>query len=319
MQFGLKLMAEQYGPRELVRQAVRAEEAGLDFVEISDHFHPWLDSQGHSPFAWSVLAAIAERTERIRLGTGVTCPTLRYHPALVAQASATVALLAQGRHFLGVGAGERLNEHVVGLGWPPVHIRHRMLEEALHVIRLLWSGGYHSFDGEHITLEDARVFDLPDTPPEIVVAAGGPRAAELAAEHGDALFANEPRSDIAEVYARAGGGGARYNEVPLAVGPDQDEALRRAREMIRFAAGGWKVMAELPNPVNFDAASAAVTVDDVAGMVSAGPDAAEHVAQVSRFAEAGYDRLALLNAGGDVDAFLDFYTAELAEPLRALA
>src|SRR5690606_6377281 len=189
MRIGFKLMAEQYGPRELVRQAVRAEEVGFDFVEISDHFHPWLHDQGHSPFAWVVLSAIAERTERIRIGTGVTCPILRYHPAVIAQASATIALLSKGRHFLGIGAGERLNEHVVGDGWPAVSQRHAMLREALEIIRLLWSGGYHSYDGEYLALEDARVFDLPETPPELIVALSGKSSASVAADLGDGMFA----------------------------------------------------------------------------------------------------------------------------------
>jgi G6PDH family F420-dependent oxidoreductase len=179
-----------------VRQAVRAEEVGFDFVEISDHFHPWLQSHRHSGFAWSVLAAIAARTERFELATGVTCPFIRYHPAIIAQAAATTALLSDGRFTLGVGSGERLNEHVVGHGWPPVEVRHEMLRESVEIMRLLWSGGYHSYRGEHLTLEDARVFDLPDTPPAIAVAAGGPRAARLAAEVGAGIFVTEPRADL---------------------------------------------------------------------------------------------------------------------------
>lgn len=162
MQVGYKLAAEAFGPAELVRQAVLAEEAGFDFVEISDHYHPWLDNQGHSPFAWTVLGSIAARTSRIGLATGVTCPTVRYHPAVIAQAAATLALLSDGRFVLGVGSGERLNEHVVGPGFPDaVSTRHDMLTEALEIIRLLWSGGYQSYEGKHLQLRDARVFDLP--------------------------------------------------------------------------------------------------------------------------------------------------------------
>jgi G6PDH family F420-dependent oxidoreductase len=174
MQIGYKLIAEAYSPQEMVSQAVRAEEAGCDFVEISDHFHPWFDSQDHSGFAWSILSAAAMRTERIGLATGVTCPVLRYHPAVMAQAAATTALLSKGRFTFGVGSGERLNEHVVGRGWPAVSARHEMLRESLEIIRLLWSGGYHSYEGKHLTLEDARIFDLPETSPVIAVASGGP-------------------------------------------------------------------------------------------------------------------------------------------------
>jgi G6PDH family F420-dependent oxidoreductase len=173
VRIGYKLFAEVFSPQELVAQAVRAEEAGFDFVEISDHYHPWLFSHDHSGFAWSILGTIAAGTKRIELATGVTCPFLRYHPAIVAQAAATTALLCDGRFTLGVGAGERLNEHVVGRGWPAAGVRHEMLREALEIIRLLWSGGYRSYRGRHLTLEDARVFDLPDTPPRIAVAAGG--------------------------------------------------------------------------------------------------------------------------------------------------
>jgi G6PDH family F420-dependent oxidoreductase len=179
VKIGYKLFAEAFPPQELVAQAVRAEEAGFDFVEISDHYHPWLFSHDHSGFAWSVLGAIAARTGRIELATGVTCPFLRYHPAIVAQAAATTAVLSDGRFTLGVGAGERLNEHVVGRGWPAASVRHELLREALEIIRLLWSGGYQSYQGRHLTLEDARVFDLPDTPPRIAVAIGGPEAAQV--------------------------------------------------------------------------------------------------------------------------------------------
>lgn len=162
MEIGYKLASEAFGPGEIIRQALVAEAAGFDFVEMSDHFHPWLDNQGHSSFTWTVLGAIAAKTERIRLVTGVTCPTVRYHPAVIAQAAATLALVSDGRFVLGVGSGERLNEHVVGRGFPDsVRTRHEMLREALEIIRLLWSGGYRSYEGKHLRLEDARVFDLP--------------------------------------------------------------------------------------------------------------------------------------------------------------
>src|SRR5919112_3119762 len=220
MKIGFKLIAEAYSPVEIVEQAVRAEEVGFDFVEVSDHFHPWVPEHEHSGFAFSMLAAIAARTTRIELATGVTCPFIRYHPAIVAQAAATTALLSEGRFTLGVGAGERLNEHIVGRGWPAVRARHEMLRESLEIIRLLWSGGYHSYEGKHLTLEDARVFDLPETPPLIAVACGGPAAARMAAELGDAIFATEPRTDISDAYAKAGGDGPRYAEVPLSWAPD---------------------------------------------------------------------------------------------------
>lgn len=318
MKVGYKLFAEAYSPREIVEQAVRAERAGFDFVEFSDHFHPWLNSHGHSGFVWSMLAAAAERTERIGLATGVTCPIIRVHPAVVAQAAATTALLSEGRFTLGVGSGERLNEHVVGQGWPPVRERHEMLREALEIIRRLWSGGYHSYDGRHLRLEDARIFDLPEDPPPIVVAAGGPEAARIAASLGDGLFATEPREDLVRAYADAGGEGARYAEVPLAWAPDDASALDSARELFRFGLTGWKVQSELPNPVNFEAATALVTRDDMSDVFGYGPDPERHLETARAFVAAGFDHLALVNAGPDPEGFFAFFERELAEPIRGL-
>lgn len=318
VQVGFKLFAENFPPKELVRQAVRAEEVGFDFVEISDHIHPWLENHRHSGFAWSILAAIAARTERIELATGVTCPFIRYHPAVIAQAAATTAILSDGRFTLGVGSGERLNEHVVGRGWPPVHVRHEMLRESLEIIRLLWSGGYHTYRGEHLTLEDAQVFDLPDTPPTIAVAAGGPRAAKLAAELGDGIFATEPRADLVNAYTEAGGSGPSYAEVPLAWAPDEQSAAKSAREIFRFGPLGWKVQPELPNPINFEAATEFVRDDDMLEVFGCGPDPERHLAVAQQFLDAGYDRLALVNAGPDTDGFFDFAREQLISRIRGL-
>ena len=318
MQVGYKIATEVFGPKQVVEQARQAEQAGFDFVEMSDHFHPWLDVQGHSAFTWSMLGAMAASTERIGLVTGVTCPFFRYHPAIIAQAAATVALLSDGRFTLGIGAGERLNEHVVGRPFPAVRQRHEMLREALEIIRLLWQGGYQSYDGKHLQLEDARVFDLPETLPRMPVAAGGPLAARLAAELGDGLFATEPRSDLVEAYHGAGGSGPLYCEAPLAWAPDEDTAAQALLETSRWAVTGWKVMSELPNPVNFDAASATVRKEDVVQHFACGPDVARHLEVVQPFVDAGFDHLVLMNAGPDPDGFLDFFERELAEPVRAL-
>jgi G6PDH family F420-dependent oxidoreductase len=318
MRLGFKLIAEAFSPTEIVAQAVRAEEAGFDFVEVSDHFHPWVSEHQHSGFAFSMLAAAAARTSTIELATGVTCPFIRYHPAVVAQAAATTALLSDGRFTLGIGAGERLNEHVVGAGWPPVSVRHEMLREALEIIRLLWSGGYQSYDGKHLKLEDARVFDLPETLPRIAVAAGGPAAARIAGELGDALFATEPREDLVTAYKSAGGAGPRYAEVPLAWATSEDEAAESARKLFRFGVTGWKVQAELPNPVNFDAATRTVTADHMREQFGCGPDVARHVEVAKQFVDAGFDQLALINAGPDMNGFFDFFTKELGPALRGL-
>ncbi|MGY1690314.1 TIGR03557 family F420-dependent LLM class oxidoreductase [Geodermatophilus sp. SYSU D01105] len=318
MQVGYKLATEAFGPEEVIRQTVRAEQAGFDFVELSDHFHPWLDNQGHSAFTWSLLGAMAARTERIGLATGVTCPMIRYHPAVIAQAAATVQILSGNRFTLGVGAGERLNEHVVGQGWPAVRIRHRMLREALEIIRLLWQGGYQSYDGQYLQLEDARVFDLPDQLPVIAVASGGPEASRLAAEHGDGLFATEPRGDLVSAYRDGGGTGPHYAEVPMAWAADEDSAVQAALETSRWAVTGWKVMSELPNPVNFAAASETVTPDDIRQQFSCGPDLDAHVQQAQPYVDAGFDHLVLQNTGPDPDGFLDVCERELIGRVRAL-
>ncbi|HKH08998.1 MAG TPA: TIGR03557 family F420-dependent LLM class oxidoreductase [Agromyces sp.] len=311
MQYGYKLSAEGFGPKELVRQAQAAEASGFDFVEISDHFHPWLDSQGHSPFAWSVLGSIAAGTERIGLATGVTCPTVRYHPAIIAQAAATMSLLSDGRFALGVGSGERLNEHVVGRGFPAVAERQAMLREAIEIIRLLWEGGYQSYTGTYLDLEDARVFDLPDELPQIIVAAGGPDAAELAAELGDGMFGTEPKPELFESYRGAGGSGPTYGEVGLAWAEDEASAVRAAFESSRWSLTGWKVMSELPNPANFEASAQFVREEDVAAQMPCGPDAAKHLEAIRAYEQAGYDHVVLTNNGPDPDGFFDFFAREL--------
>jgi G6PDH family F420-dependent oxidoreductase len=311
-------MAEGFGPKELIRQAIRAEQAGFDFVEISDHFHPWLEEQGHSPFAWNVLSAIAARTDRIGLATGVTCPSVRYHPAIVAQAAATLAIISDDRFTLGIGAGERLNEHVVGQGFPSVRGRHERLVEALEIINLLWRGGYQSYEGKYLQLEDARIFDLPDRLPVLAVAAGGKDAAGLAATHGTGLFATEPRADLVDTYTGSGGDGPRYAEVPLAWARTEEAAVEAAHRTSRWALTGWKVMSELPNPANFEAASAVVRPEDVREQFVVGPDPQPYVERVRSYAEAGFDHLVLQNAGPDPDGFLDFFAKELREDLLTL-
>ncbi|MFI8853108.1 TIGR03557 family F420-dependent LLM class oxidoreductase [Streptomyces sp. NPDC053499] len=316
MQIGYKLATEQYGPQELIRQAIAAEAAGFDFVEMSDHYHPWLDDQGHSAFTWSVLGAIAARTERIQLVTGVTCPSMRYHPAIVAQAAATMALVSEGRFVLGVGSGERLNEHVIGTGWPAVAERHARFREALEIIRLLWQGGYRSYEGRYLRLEDARVFDLPPEPPLLAVAASGPASSRIAAELGDGIFATEEKPEIVRGYREAGGTGPGYAEVPMAWAESESEAAQSALKYFRWALTGWKVMSELPNPVNFEAATAHVREEDIRQRFACGNDPERCLEVAKPFADAGFDRLVLMNAGPDPRGFLDFCDADLIGRLK---
>jgi G6PDH family F420-dependent oxidoreductase len=310
--FGYTLYCEGNPPKDLVRQAVAAEEAGFDFLVISDHYHPWLTSQSHAPFAWSVLGAVAQATDRIELATMVTCPIIRYHPAIVAQMAATVALLSDERFTLGLGTGERLNEHVVGRGWPPVDVRQEMLREAVGVIRELWDGGYVTHRGEHFVVEDARVFDLPRRRIPTYIASGGPQAAELAADIADGLCATEPDESIVSAYLGAGGDpAATWGQVVLAWAGDEETGLADAHAQFRFAAGGWKVQAELPNPANFDAATQTIAPEDLAEAIPAGPDVDRHAAAVREFADAGFEHIAVAYPGSDADGFMHFWREQL--------
>lgn len=309
---GYTLMCEQHPPRTLVRNAVLAEQAGFDFAVISDHFHPWLDEQANSPFAWSVLGAVAERTERLGLMTMVTCPFVRYHPAIVAQAAATVGILSGRGFVLGLGAGELLNEHVVGEPWPSPAVRHEMLEESIAIIRALFSGGEQSYRGRHLSLDRARLYNLPEDLPTLAVAAGGPHAARLAAEAADALIAVAPDAELVEAYREAGGQGARYGQVGLCWAETEDEAVRIALEQQRFAVPGWLAMSELPTPASFAAATATVDADDIRKAVPCGPDPERHAQAIQAFIDAGFDHVALLQAGPDQEGFIDFYVNKVA-------
>lgn len=314
--FGYKLMAEEHGPSDLGRNAVRAEQAGFAFAEISDHFSPWLEEQGHSPMAWLVLAAIANSTRRLGLMTGVTCPIMRYHPAIVAQMTATLALLSDNRFTLGLGAGERLNEHIVGQGWPGVAERHERLSEAIDIIQGLLKGELSNYEGKYFRLDNARLFDRPDVKPRVVMAAGGVKAAALAARKTEGLMATDPDAEIVQAFTSAGGAGPRYVEVPLCCAARKDEAVRTAHHYFRWALSGWPVMAELPNTRGFAAASQHVTPDMVAEAITCGPSAEDHLKAIGRYVEAGFDHIVLVQIGPDQDYFMDFFERELAPALR---
>lgn len=314
--FGNTLFSELNGPRSLVSQAVASEQAGFDFLVMSDHFHPWLSSHTDSPFAWSVLGAVADRTERVELMSYVTCPFLRYHPAIIAQAAATIQDMSDGRFTLGLGAGERLNEHVVGRGWPAADVRHQMLSESIEAIRALFSGDMVTYRGKYITVEDAKLFTMPSTPPPIAVAGGGPEAVELAASFGDALISTEPDADLVNDYRERAGERARtIGQVPLSYDADDGKAREHAQ---RFAFGihGWKVMAELPNVVNFDAVASKVRDEDLVGVIGVGADPDVHVAAIMPFVDAGYDQVSLVQVGDDKDGFFRLWTDELAPRLE---
>jgi G6PDH family F420-dependent oxidoreductase len=317
---GYTMMCEQAGPRQLVRDVHMAEEVGFDFAVISDHYFPWLDAQGHAPYAWSVLGAAAQVTSRIPLMTYVTCPTMRYHPAVVAQKAATMALLSDGRFGLGLGAGENLNEHVVGHGWPTVDVRHEMLVEAVEIIRKLWAGGYVRHDGPHFTVESAKLWDLPETPPPVGIAVSGPRSCAIAGEHADALIGVAPRPELGVMFDEHGGvGKPRIGQLAMSYDTDLEAAQDRAYTQFRWFTGAWKVNAELPVPASFDAASRFVRREDVARQIPCGPDVDAHVRAVRAFVDAGYTHVALVQVGGDhQEEFLRWADKELLPALRAM-
>ncbi|MBF8193332.1 TIGR03557 family F420-dependent LLM class oxidoreductase [Nonomuraea sp. K274] len=321
VEIGYTLMSEQTPARELVDYAAAAERIGFDYAVISDHYFPWLEEMGHSPYCWSVLGAAAQVTERLPLMTYVTCPIMRYHPAVVAQKAATMGVLSQGRFTLGLGAGENLNEHVIGEGWPPVDTRHRMFAEAIEIIRKLFSGEYVTHQGQFFDVDSAKLYDLPDRPVPLAIAASGAQSAEIAARYGDILVVNEPLPEVVRQFNTAGGAGKPvYGQLAIAYDTDTEAARQRAHRLWRWAAdGGWKVMAELPGPVNFAAATSTVRPEDVAASVPCGNDVDAVVRAVREFAEAGYTHVALVQIGHDQQQpFFDWAEKELLPALRTL-
>jgi G6PDH family F420-dependent oxidoreductase len=312
-------MCEQSPAAGLVADAQAAEAAGFDFAVISDHYQPWLVEQGHAPYAWAVLGAAAQATERMPLMTYVTCPLIRYHPVVVAQKAATVQNLSGGRFRLGLGAGERLNEHVVGVPWPSVGVRHEMLSEALEIISALLAGETVNHRGRHFGADQARLWDPPERPVPIGVAASGRESCRLAGAKADLMIAIQPKAELRELYEQAGGTGPSVGQLAVSYDADRDAAIRRAHEQFRWFGLGWKVMAELPNPDGFAAAAASVTPQDVAESIPCGDDVDEHVAAVKRFLDAGFDEVALVQIGGeDQRGFIAWAERELLPALRAL-
>jgi coenzyme F420-dependent glucose-6-phosphate dehydrogenase len=309
---GYKLSSEEHAPRDLVPLAARAEEVGFSFAAISDHFHPWIDHQGHSPFVWAVIGGISQATSKLQIVTGVTCPTVRIHPAIVAHAASTTAAMLPGRFLFGIGSGENLNEHVLADRWPEVDVRLEMLEEAVEVIRLLWGGGLKSHHGRYYTVENARLYDLPDEPPPILVAASGTSAAELAARIGDGLISLAPAPGLLDSYDEAGGKGKpRYAEVNVCWAADEDEAKQTAHSYWPIAAIKGQLSQELAVPSHFEQAAEMTDPDDVAETVACGPDPEKHIANAKKFIDAGYDHLWFHQVGPDQEGFFRFYEREV--------
>lgn len=320
---GYTLMTEQSGPRDLVRYARRAEEVGFEFEVSSDHHSPWLVDQGHAPYAWTVLGAVAQVTSHVELMTYVTCPTMRYHPAVVAQKAATMGVLSEGRFTLGLGSGENLNEHVVGGGWPAVRTRQDMLVEAIEIIRALHAGELVTYRGEHFEVDAARVWDLPDTPVRLALAVAGDQGIARFGPLGDDLIAVEPDAELirswndAEGTTRIGDGARAIGQLPICWDPSVEAATARAHAQFRWFAGGWGVNADLPTTAGFSAASQFVTPDDVAASIPCGPDLDAIAEAVDAFWQTGFTDVALVQVGDEgQDRFLDEAAGPLLELLR---
>jgi G6PDH family F420-dependent oxidoreductase len=309
--WGYTLSSEEHPPAELVRLAQDAEGRGFGFLTISDHFHPWIDEQGHSPFVWSVLGAVAQVTRSVRVGTGVTCPILRTHPAIIGHAAATTAELFEGRFFLGVGTGEALNEHILGQRWPTIETRQEMLSEALDVMRQLWTGSTVDHHGAHYTVENARLYDPPSDPIQVVVSAFGPKAAEVAAEHGDGIWMTGPQDDVLEAFEKAGGTGPRIGQLTLCWSKTEAEGVETARRIWPNTAVPGQLAQDLPTPQHFEQATELVRDEDIASAVPCGPDPEPVLEQLKSFEKAGLDHVHLHQIGPDQKGFLQFWEKEL--------
>lgn len=307
---GLFISAEEHGGRALVEQAKMGEQAGFRDLLISDHYHPWNEAQGQAPFVWAVTGAIAATTG-LRITTGVTCPTVRTHPAVIAQAAATMGEMSAGRFRLGVGSGEALNEHILGDRWPETDVRLEMLEEAIEIMRLLWQGHQASHRGRHYTVENARIYTLPERPVEVIVSGFGPKATALAGRIADGYITTQPAADFLEQYRKCGGKGPTLGALKACYGPDEAQAKKLAHRLWANEQLPGELAQVLPTPAHFEQASELVTEDMVAETVPCGPDPERHVASISQYLEAGFDEIYVNQIGPDLAGYLKFFNDEI--------
>ena len=309
---GYSLICEELPPERLLDNAKHAEQIGFEFLTISDHFHPWISAQGESPFVWNVLGALSQVTEEIEIGTAVTCPTFRYHPALVAQAAATSARMLEGRFRLGLGSGEALNEKITAKAWPEASIRLAMLEEAVHIIRELWKGKSTSHYGTYYQLENATIFTLPEKLPEIIVAASGQKAARLAGEIGDGFWGLAPDSELLDTFQKSGGESKpRYGQFHACVASSESEARKIVHE--RWPNGGLsgELNAILPTPAHFEQACQMVSEEMAVENIVCSNDPGEHIEMIKKYAEAGYTHVSVHQIGTEHSRFFDLYSQEV--------
>ena len=310
MTMGYFLSCEEYTAAQLVEQARAAEDAGFQALWISDHFHPWNDEQGQSPFVWSVIGAISQVTE-LPVTTAVTCPMVRTHPAIVAQAAATSALMLRGGFILGVGTGEALNEHILGDPWPSVDVRLEMLEEAVALMRRLWEGDFVTQAGPHYRVDNARIYSLPDEPPEVYVSGFGPKATDVAARIGDGYISTSPDADLVRRFKDGSGGKPAQAGAKVAYAPTVDEGVGHAHRLWSNSGLPGELAQVLPSPRHFEQASQLVTEESTRESVVAGPDPQAHLDQVESYREAGYDELYVANMGPHYRDMIDFYGKEI--------
>jgi coenzyme F420-dependent glucose-6-phosphate dehydrogenase len=309
---GYTLSSEEHGPGDLLLYGRIAEEIGFDFLTISDHFHPWTSRQGQSPLVWSVLGGLSVKTERVPIMTAVTCPTMRVHPAIVAQAAATTAALLPDRFILGLGTGENLNEHILGEGWPHPKERLDMLDEAIHLVRLLWGGELVSEWTDHYTVDRARLYTLPETLPPIAVAASAPAAAELAGRSADALISTAPEAELVQAFRGAGGEGKPvYGQLTVCYGPDEAKAADEAYEWWPNTSVPGELGVELAEPQHFEEAATLISPEDVAKKVVCGPSPDAIVEKAGAFVEAGFDHVFIHQVGPRQEEFLEYAKTEL--------
>ena len=316
MRIGYFLSGEEQTPQALVEQARAAEAAGFEALWISDHFHPWNREQGQSPFVWSVIGALSQATG-LEVTTAVTCPTVRIHPAIIDQATATSALMCPGGFRRGVGSGEALNEHVTGSRWPIADVRLEMLEEAVEVIRKLLAGGQVDHHGKHYTVEDAELFTRPDGQVPIVVSGFGPKAIELAARIGDGFVTTKPAADDIESYRSQGGKGPTMAGAKVCYAASRDEAVATAHRLWPNSGLPGELAQVLPSPAHFEQASQLVTPDMIAKTSPCGPDVEEHVTKLKEYVDAGFDELYVSQMGPTSAGFFKVYEDQVLPALRA--
>lgn len=312
--FGCFLSSEEHGPRALLEQAQMAERAGFETVSVSDHFHPWLDSQGESPFVWTTIGGIAATTQ-LEVTTAVTCPILRTHPAIIAQAAATASSLLDGRFRLGVGTGERLNEHILGQHWPPASVRRSMLEEAVEVMRELWTGQVVTRHGQHYTVENARIYTRPSGEVPVIVSAFGPEAGSLAARIADGVMSTSPDDELLQQYRGEGGRGPSIATIKVCWAEDEDDAKKTVHRLWASSGVPGESSQELSMPAHFEQAAELVTPEQLAEKIPCGPDPDRHVETIKKYLDAGFDEIHIGQVGEDQQGFFDFFTSELSSRL----